>query len=167
MPGSVKNPVFKEWILRSKAIKVIYLKSGRRAWHNGDLCLFGFVGFLFLLESGKDCGLWLWHSPGLFSYLLFPTLRINISDIPLLRYIRSETKMSPTFSVQLLYISAYWATSNSSTVQWAWTSRCEDHRAEYIIRLNKPFESPESPMQLSNSWLMDTITTVLYAYYSF
>ena len=26
------------------------------------LCLFRFVGFLFLLESGKGCGLWLWHS---------------------------------------------------------------------------------------------------------
>ena len=25
-----------------------------------DLCLFGFVGFLFLLVSGKGCGLWLW-----------------------------------------------------------------------------------------------------------
>ena len=28
------------------------------------LCLFGFVGFLFLLGSGKGCGLWLWHSLG-------------------------------------------------------------------------------------------------------
>ena len=27
-----------------------------------DLCLFGFVGFLFLLVSGKGCGLWYWHS---------------------------------------------------------------------------------------------------------
>ena len=27
-----------------------------------DLRLFGFVCFLFLLESGKGCGLWLWHS---------------------------------------------------------------------------------------------------------
>ena len=27
-----------------------------------DLCLFGFIGFLFLLVSGKGCGLWLWHS---------------------------------------------------------------------------------------------------------
>ena len=27
-----------------------------------DLCLFGFVGFLFLLVSGKCCGLCLWHS---------------------------------------------------------------------------------------------------------
>ena len=27
-----------------------------------DLCLFGFVGFLFFLMSGKGCGLWLWHS---------------------------------------------------------------------------------------------------------
>ena len=25
------------------------------------LCLFRFVGFLFLLGSGKGCGLWLWH----------------------------------------------------------------------------------------------------------
>ena len=30
--------------------------------HLFDLCLFGFVGFLFLLGSGKGCGLWLWHS---------------------------------------------------------------------------------------------------------
>ena len=27
-----------------------------------SLCLFGFVGFLFLLGSGKGCGLWLWRS---------------------------------------------------------------------------------------------------------
>ena len=26
------------------------------------LCLFRFVGFLFLLGSVKDCGFWLWHS---------------------------------------------------------------------------------------------------------
>ena len=30
--------------------------------HLFDLCLFGFVGFLFLLVSGKGCGLWLWLS---------------------------------------------------------------------------------------------------------
>ena len=35
------------------------------------LCLFGFVGFLFLLGSGKGCGLWLWHSLD-FSLTLFP-----------------------------------------------------------------------------------------------
>ena len=35
-----------------------------------DLCLFGFVGFLFLLGFGKGCGLWLWHSLD-FSYLFF------------------------------------------------------------------------------------------------
>ena len=29
--------------------------------HLFDLRLFGFVGFLFLLVSGKGCGLWLWH----------------------------------------------------------------------------------------------------------
>ena len=33
-----------------------------------DLCLFGFVGFLFLLVSGKGNGLRLCHPPVLFSY---------------------------------------------------------------------------------------------------
>ena len=27
-----------------------------------NLCLFGFVSFLFLLVFGKGCGLWLWHT---------------------------------------------------------------------------------------------------------
>ena len=53
------------------------------------LCLFRFVGFLFLLGSGKGCGLRLWHSldfsltffvivalPGLFSYLFFQITNI-------------------------------------------------------------------------------------------
>ena len=35
-----------------------------------DLCLFGLIGFLFLLVSGKGCGLWLWHSLD-FSLTLF------------------------------------------------------------------------------------------------
>ena len=35
-----------------------------------DLCLFGFVGFLFLLGFGKGCGLRLWHSLD-FSLTLF------------------------------------------------------------------------------------------------
>ena len=35
-----------------------------------NLCLFGFVGFLFLLGSRKGCGLWLWHSLD-FSLTLF------------------------------------------------------------------------------------------------
>ena len=35
-----------------------------------DLCLFGFVGFPFLLGSENGCGLWLWHSLD-FSLTLF------------------------------------------------------------------------------------------------
>ena len=42
-----------------------------------DLCMFGFVGFLFLLGSGRGCGLWLWHSLG-FS-LTFFYLHSNMS----------------------------------------------------------------------------------------
>ena len=37
-----------------------------------DLCLFGFVGFLFFFVSGKGCGLCLWHSLD-FSLTLFMT----------------------------------------------------------------------------------------------
>ena len=56
------------------------------------LCLFRFVGFHFLLGSGKGCGLWLWHSldfsltffvivalSGLFSYLLFSYVAFVLS----------------------------------------------------------------------------------------
>ena len=39
-----------------------------------DLCLFGFVGFLFLLVSGKGCGLCLWHSLD-FSLTFFFTIQ--------------------------------------------------------------------------------------------
>ena len=42
------------------------------------LCLFRFVGFLFLLGSGKGCGLWLWHSLDFsltFFFILLTVLR--------------------------------------------------------------------------------------------
>ena len=32
-------------------------RANLSAFRRFDLCLFGFVGFLFLLGSGKDCGL--------------------------------------------------------------------------------------------------------------
>ena len=48
-----------------------------------DLCLFGFVDFLFLLVSGKGCGLWLWHSLDfsptfLYLTLILPSLNCEI-----------------------------------------------------------------------------------------
>ena len=39
-----------------------------------DLCLFGFVGFLFLLGSRKGCLLWLWHSLDFSLTFCFPYL---------------------------------------------------------------------------------------------
>ena len=41
-----------------------------------DLCLFGFIGCLFLFMSGKGCGWWLWHSLdfSLTFFLLFVAL---------------------------------------------------------------------------------------------
>ena len=44
-----------------------------------NLCLFGFVGFLFLLGSGKGCGLWLCHSLDL-SLTFFYTLFIKVYE---------------------------------------------------------------------------------------
>ena len=44
------------------------------------LCLFRFVGFLFLLGSGKGCGLWLWHSLD-FSLTFFVIFSIGVSDV--------------------------------------------------------------------------------------
>ena len=41
------------------------------------LCLFRFVGFLFLLGSGKGCGLWLWHSLDFSSTFFFKQTNIN------------------------------------------------------------------------------------------
>ena len=48
-----------------------------------DLCLFDFVGFLFLLVSGKGCSLWLWRSLDFtLTFFLFIVLR----RAPLTRY---------------------------------------------------------------------------------
>ena len=71
-----------------------------------DLCLFGFVGFLFPLMSGKGCGLWLWHSLDfLLPFLFLPSFWKNVSEAkvcPFRRFIRgllwgnlTEKKFSP------------------------------------------------------------------------
>ena len=53
-----------------------------------DLCLFGFVGFLFLLVSGKGCGLWLWHSLD-FSLTFFLRLpRLGQRELILVLFVR-------------------------------------------------------------------------------
>ena len=54
-----------------------------------DLCLFGFVGFLFLLVSGTGCGLSLWHSLDFFLTFfsaLFPEAALD-------SYIRTQNKL--------------------------------------------------------------------------
>ena len=50
------------------------------------LCLFRFVGFLFLLGSGKGCGLWLWHSLD-FSLTLFYYCLWRVSIKPRLQFL--------------------------------------------------------------------------------
>ena len=46
-----------------------------------DLCLFGFVGFLFLLVSGKGCGLLLWHSLDVSVTLFFKKTKYTFSGV--------------------------------------------------------------------------------------
>ena len=45
-----------------------------------DLCLLGFVGFLFLLVSEKGCGLWLWHSLDFSLTYFLVVFRLGISS---------------------------------------------------------------------------------------
>ena len=76
-----------------------------------DLCLFGFVGFLFLLWSGKGCGLWLWHSLDFSLTFFFLTHQCYISentkkstnyrDETTMRTRQHETTEKPNFSEQI------------------------------------------------------------------
>ena len=52
--------------------------------HLFDLCLFGFVGLLFLLVSGKGCGLWLWHSLD-FSLTLFLLYKVGFNGVKIMQ----------------------------------------------------------------------------------
>ena len=64
-----------------------------------DLCLFGFVGFLFLLGSGKGYGLWLWHS---LDFALTFFFAPEISDILKLLRKKVELFFSSTIFCYLL-----------------------------------------------------------------
>ena len=48
--------------------------------HLFDLWLFRFVGFLFLLGSGRGCGLWLWQSLG-FSLTFFFDMSCKLAPV--------------------------------------------------------------------------------------
>ena len=52
-----------------------------------DLCLFGFVGFLFLLMSGKGVGFMIVALPGFFSYLFFYSIDRSIAVVPVLVFL--------------------------------------------------------------------------------
>ena len=64
------------------------------------LCLFGFVRFLFLLRSGKGCGLWLWHSLDFFFFY-------NISHFVVDIAARNDTKVR-----NVIIFTSFWYTWN-------------------------------------------------------
>ena len=65
-----------------------------------DLCLFGFVGFLFLLVSGKGCGLRLWHSLEI-SLTLFQGVKSKLYNVYIGHFINS---VQSTRRVMSLYM---------------------------------------------------------------
>ena len=72
-----------------------------------DLCLFGFVGFLFLLVSGKGCGLWLWHSLDVsltFLYIHVWTKK-DCNRRTILEYELNYTQFSATEAFQRLSVN--------------------------------------------------------------
>ena len=76
-----------------------------------DLCLFGFVGFLFLLVSGNGCGLWLWHSLAfLLPFFIYGAFIVIICPSSLILLVPSE-----------------------SYVSWLWSSWMTDHFAYYVL----------------------------------
>ena len=64
-----------EYKLRTACGRFVFVLLWKRLCLFG-LCLFRFVGCLFLLGSGKGCGLWLWHSLD-FSLTLFFIMSIS------------------------------------------------------------------------------------------
>ena len=59
-----------------------------------DLCLFGFIGFFFLLVSRKGCGLWLWHSLD-FSLTCFFGVQENQQEVTKVVFLEGKVNRVP------------------------------------------------------------------------
>ena len=89
------------------------------------LCLFRFVGFLFLLGSGKGCGLWLWHSLD-FSLTFF--FKYSKVDPLLLVFLFCASMIS--------YVAVYWHyLSQHMTKPTKWHVRPANTQIDLGIRL--------------------------------
>ena len=70
------------------------------------LCLFRFVGFLFLLGSGKGCGLWLWHSLDFsltFFFLLWSCTKMTVLHTPNIWTVFNHSHICPIIWIFLFY----------------------------------------------------------------
>ena len=66
------------------------------------LCLFRFVGFLFLLGSRKGCGLWLWHSLDFSLTFFFRILFVKKSLLSWYESVYAEIhNFNPRISIQI------------------------------------------------------------------
>ena len=96
-----------------------------------DLCLFGFVGFLFLLVSGKGCGLWLWHS--LDFILIFFTEKSKWCCIGMMvKCVFSEKSKYCRVSMM---VKSVFSQRSQSTVVLVWWPRMFSQRSQSTIVL--------------------------------
>ena len=65
-----------------------------------DLCLFGFVGFPFLLVSGKVCSLRLWHSLDIPWTFLLPLFSLLAIPPPVLDTTHRNCSLKPCFDIK-------------------------------------------------------------------
>ena len=76
------------------------------------LCLFRFIGFLFLLGSGKGCGLWLWHS-----------LDFSLTFFSVYAYVICTHKRTKGWSETRTYFTwtstMHWQQANRMINRWA------------------------------------------------
>ena len=83
------------------------------------LCLFRFVGFLFLLGSGKGCGLWLWHSLDFF-LTFFATVQSDKAFLYTPRKIRS------TYPCHSTFIKCWTSDMSYCSDEQTWTPKRKD-----------------------------------------
>ena len=99
-----------------------------------DLCLFGFVSFLFLLVSGTGCSLWLWHS--LDFSLIFCFLHIIPS------YVKKDIlwwhNFLPYYNGVSMMLYEKWCFPDSVFFKWCMSSRIMSFLGRQILSLKIP-----------------------------
>ena len=110
-----------------------------------DLCLFGFVGFLLLLVSGKGCGLWLWHSLDFSLTLFFFFYKLSLLQWRLMMQIFFKVHISATFVLDSQWCKVFFHAYNDAQADlslcWAKMTTCTfSDVAAYMVTLSALYQ---------------------------